>query len=691
MPLIPKPNYNQIFASQAPDQDKPAVFNNYPEGWGPESRPNNGKPTIKGFNYLQQTSDLKDLWILQNGACLPYDESIEYADGAPVLKDGVIQYKTASGFKSRDAVTIPTYNNATDGVDPVTGVAVGAYFNVRSSLDESYIDEYQNIGGVPTPTGKRYLSALGVQLQEKPASTIVDVNGRNQHEINHDTINVKDYGAIGDGALHTLQEWINSGKFSNLLAIQMAYPNANDLTDSIDRVAIQKCIDDCRSTGKVAHGVSGDVYVIDAPVKMYSNADFSCSEFKTSSSYSGHVVRISSTDLGQNLIEGVDISLPNLKNYRAVGTTPASGSVGLFVEGLIKSTLTFGEIRGFETNYLLYSDNTNKYISYNNFYFNEALLGAKVNIHMNVSGSGWINECVWLGGQFAQFSADTSAFNTTCLKITKTVGGNNAPNGHLFIGCSMEGAYTYTINEDYAAEITTSFFSLNRWMGCRFEQAQKFKFSQYALYESFNNCYVPDGAVFEGGVRPLMSGSGRTANSYIDVAKTVGQPRDNNGVNHVSALNSGNAYAQSWGLSNQINAGITAGGAFVAFNPTDATKSHPTLSISNGSLKMGDGTASPTDEIFRYSANQWRMNISLVPTSTETRDLGLPTLRYRGVNAKELNLSGGLGVFGTTPPTTKRSIAGKKVPTTVAELAAVQDSIITALAAYGLVSDDRTA
>lgn len=98
MPLIQKPNYNRIFASQAPDIDKPAVFNNYPEGWGVESRPNNGKPTIKGFNYLQQTSDLKDLWILQNGACLPYDESIEYAEGAPVLKDGVIQYKTANGF-----------------------------------------------------------------------------------------------------------------------------------------------------------------------------------------------------------------------------------------------------------------------------------------------------------------------------------------------------------------------------------------------------------------------------------------------------------------------------------------------------------------------------------------------------------------------------------------------------------------
>ena len=91
MPLIPRPNYNQIFASQAPDQDKPAVFNNYPLGWGVESRPNNGKPTIKGFNYLQQTSDLKDLWILQNGAALPYDATMEYAEGAVVVKDGELQ------------------------------------------------------------------------------------------------------------------------------------------------------------------------------------------------------------------------------------------------------------------------------------------------------------------------------------------------------------------------------------------------------------------------------------------------------------------------------------------------------------------------------------------------------------------------------------------------------------------------
>lgn len=61
------------------------------------------------------------------------------------------------------------------GVDPVTGVVDGAYFNVRSSSDESYVDEYQNVGGVPTPSGKSYPSAAYVQsVAEHTALPFVD-------------------------------------------------------------------------------------------------------------------------------------------------------------------------------------------------------------------------------------------------------------------------------------------------------------------------------------------------------------------------------------------------------------------------------------------------------------------------------------------------------------------------------------
>lgn len=51
------------------------------------------------------------------------------------------------------------------GVDPVTGVPNGAYYNVRSAQDDDYIEEYRNISGVPTPTGKAYPSSQAVQFE----------------------------------------------------------------------------------------------------------------------------------------------------------------------------------------------------------------------------------------------------------------------------------------------------------------------------------------------------------------------------------------------------------------------------------------------------------------------------------------------------------------------------------------------
>ena len=90
MALVPKNDVTQIFAIQAPEVDLPPTFANYPRGWD-TARSNNGKPTIKQFNYIQQRTDQNVLWIHQNGAALPYDAAMEYAENATVVKDGVLQ------------------------------------------------------------------------------------------------------------------------------------------------------------------------------------------------------------------------------------------------------------------------------------------------------------------------------------------------------------------------------------------------------------------------------------------------------------------------------------------------------------------------------------------------------------------------------------------------------------------------
>lgn len=95
--ITPKHDPNLVFASSASDEDTPA-FSGYDVGWG-VSRENNGKPTIKQFNFLQKTTDEKIKWLHEHGACLPFDDSITYASGAIVLKNGVLEQFNGSSWE----------------------------------------------------------------------------------------------------------------------------------------------------------------------------------------------------------------------------------------------------------------------------------------------------------------------------------------------------------------------------------------------------------------------------------------------------------------------------------------------------------------------------------------------------------------------------------------------------------------
>lgn len=83
---VSKIDPNVIFASDAPSIDKPPVFSDKTKGWD-VARLNDGRPTIKEMNKVQQDTDLKILWLNENSVT-PYDESINYPDGAVTLKDG---------------------------------------------------------------------------------------------------------------------------------------------------------------------------------------------------------------------------------------------------------------------------------------------------------------------------------------------------------------------------------------------------------------------------------------------------------------------------------------------------------------------------------------------------------------------------------------------------------------------------
>lgn len=148
------------------------------EGFGSQEDVNKyvAKPFLSGYTYglgerVVLTSGVVVKSTVENNVSNPNNGMVGWV---PVVSDSL-------------ATTVQTFNTPEAGIDSVTGVADGAYFNVRSEDDGTVAIEYQNIDGSAVATGKSYLSALGVQQQEKLASTIKDESGKSQQDINNNT------------------------------------------------------------------------------------------------------------------------------------------------------------------------------------------------------------------------------------------------------------------------------------------------------------------------------------------------------------------------------------------------------------------------------------------------------------------------------------------------------------------------
>ncbi|TCB47350.1 hypothetical protein E0H80_16270 [Acinetobacter sp. ANC 4779] len=94
------------------------------------------------------------------------------------------------------------------------------------------------------------LSRISTISTEKgwDASLIAD-GDKTQHQINeiqakknNETVSIKDFGAIGDGTLHTLQEWVTAGKYKDLAAIKSKFSFVTSLSQSIDWCATQYAV-----------------------------------------------------------------------------------------------------------------------------------------------------------------------------------------------------------------------------------------------------------------------------------------------------------------------------------------------------------------------------------------------------------------------------------------------------------------
>ena len=137
---------------------------------------------------------------------------------------------TLSGYGITDAYTI-------NQVDSKTGDLTTLKTADKTALVESINEVVDNTKGVVDLYNKNV--ELGAGANGWTDQLVALSNGRTQRDKNRDLLSIKDFGAIGDGALHKASE-----RFSTLAAAQAYYPSCETLNDSIDRLAIQKSLDE---------------------------------------------------------------------------------------------------------------------------------------------------------------------------------------------------------------------------------------------------------------------------------------------------------------------------------------------------------------------------------------------------------------------------------------------------------------
>lgn len=227
-----------VFASDAPTQDKPPAFNNYIKGMD-ETRSNDGRPTIKQFNFIQQQNDFKFLYIHERGACLPFIEGFPYENNAIVFKDGLIQQKNGASWVvpfmrgSQNLAELTDVAQARTKLDVYSKSEVLAKANnlseltdkptARSNLDVYSKAETDSIAGTPNATET-------IAGKAKIATTAIAQAGVNDTDI----ITAKKLrdalGASGNAPVFGCRAWVNFNG-TGTVAIQ-ASGNVSSITDN---------------------------------------------------------------------------------------------------------------------------------------------------------------------------------------------------------------------------------------------------------------------------------------------------------------------------------------------------------------------------------------------------------------------------------------------------------------------------
>ena len=266
-------------------------------------------------------------------------------------------------------------------------------------------------------------------------------------------ISLKDYGAIGDGTLHTL-----GSIYQNLAAAQAQYPLATALTQSVDFVAFQAAVTYCNSKQNINLGSTlidcGATLVIDDGIydmtgissAIYIQCNMKCgaSEFVIPAAYNGEVLRIGMDTANISMIgmmvEVPAIYKPNGSNYVGVG------SVGVRLANLYTSEIKFtGRINYFQE--LVVVGGVNAGNSYNRIFLNQLAYGQTL-LKLTCGVGGWSNDNWYFSGQLNMQSYNHWDRNASHYQIYIDGTNSTVASNNFYLSAEGAGAdYLVYINQ----------------------------------------------------------------------------------------------------------------------------------------------------------------------------------------------------------------------------------------------------